>query len=138
MTATIVFIVAVLYVALKTIFIGTRRDHYIILSQSKEKPYEEQWKIMNALGAGSEIVALSACLAPLVGWKAVLLFLTLSLLYSICHDCGIAKRLGKGFLYLGKGTWDERMLRIFQRKEWLYFGFKCFWLLIISLGYFAL
>lgn len=138
MTATIVFLVLVLYVALKTVFIETRHDHYIILAESYTKRYSEQWKLMGALIAGSEIVALSACMALLVGWKSVFLFIVLSFVYSICHDCGMGHRLGKGFLYLGTGTWDERMLRMFQRKEWFYFAVKCFWAVMMSLGYFAL
>ena len=138
MIPTTVFIVFFLYVSLKTIFIETKHDHYIILAESYTKRYSKKWKTMGALIAGSEIVALSACSALLVGWKAVFLFIVLSFLYSICHDCGMAKRLGKEIFYLGTGAWDEWALRISQRKGWMYFGFKCFWLLLMSLGYFAL
>ena len=138
MIATIVFIVLVLYVALKTILWETRHDHYIILAESYTKRYSKKWKTMGALIAGSEIVAISACIASLIGWKAVFLFVVLSFVYSICHDCGMGYRLGKGIFHLGTGRWDEWVLRIFQRKGWKYFAFKCFWLLLMSLGYFAL
>jgi len=138
MMATMVFIIFVLYVSLKTIFVETRNDYYIILAESYTKRYSKKWKTMGVLIAGSEIVALSACSALLVGWKAVFLFIVLSFVYSLCHDCGMGCRLGKGMFYLGTGPWDEWILRIFQRKGWMYFGFKCFWLLLMSLGYFAL
>jgi len=126
----LVLIILCVYVALKVIFVETKHDYYVILSEAPEKLYEEKWKQMGLVSSGTEIVALSACGGFIIGFLAILLVPIACIVWSIFHDCGMGYRLKKDVFYLGSRGYDAWISQVFQGSGFLFFVFKVVWLVI--------
>ena len=134
---TLLFILTVAAVAAITVFLETKEDELIIKSSDPNKD-KEGWKLYGARKQGGELIIITGLSSMITGslWTFLMLPI-LGLVYSICHDCGVSYRLGKGLFYLGTGKWDSEIAKIFQSGlGW--FIFKMFLLIIISGSYFSL
>lgn len=133
----ILSIIAILYIAIKTVFLETKHDACII-DDICENDKKECWKLFGGLMVASELVILTSVIWYITGSVVSLLLLpVLTLVYSICHDCGVSYRLTGGLFHLGKGGWDSKIAQIFQNGT-LWFIWKMVWLIIASGTYFHL
>ena len=128
-------------IAAWTIFVNTKK-HQCIINGDKEG-----WKLYSAITAGILMAVLTAFGYVLTNsLLALILFPTLVLVYSICHDCGMSYRLHKNnpelswlgkFFQLGSSKWDKKIKEIFQGGI-LWFIFKAIWLGGAIVAYFSL
>lgn len=131
----IVFLLIVFYVILKTVFLETKQDMYIILSGG-DNYYKKYWKLYGAMMVATELVVLCFLASVYTGvLKALLLLPILGVVYSITHDCGMSYRLTGGFFHLGDSGWDAGVKKIFQHGV-MWFIFKLVWLVILTGAYF--
>jgi len=134
----VIYLILVFYIILKTVFFETKQDMFIILGE-KTRDYQWGWKLYGALIAATEIAVLSVFSGFLTSvLHGVVLFGVLSFTYSLAHDGGMGYRLTGSIFHLGNNGWDAYVKRIFQGSGKVYFGFRCFWLLLLSLIYFAI
>ena len=131
----LIFILAVLYVALKTIFVETKHDMEVINGFSGS---QSGWKLYGAISVALELLVLCVLAGAFTGvLSGFILFPVLALVYSITHDCGVSYRLTGGLFHLGDGAWDLKVTKIFQHGI-MWFVFKLIWLIIISGIYFKI